>query len=245
MWGFFFISIVALGFWMFNYLSYESIEVPDTAIREPRPEPSIAPPPETESEPEPEPRTMRPRIAELREYYDNHDIVGFIEVPGTSISYPVAQTGNNEFYLYHNLHWRRDNAGAIFLDYENDLYALADDNTLIYGHNMRAGTKFHNVRHFHRAEFFNANTYILLDTPYEETVWSIFSFFDTHINFCYLTTNFYDRDEFFEFILLLQQMSLHETDIVLHPSDQILILSTCASRGGDYRYVVVARLDRL
>jgi len=84
----------------------------------------------------------------------------------------------------------------------------------------------------------------LLDTPYEETVWEVFSFFSTHIDFCYLTTNFYDRDEFFEFILLLQRMSLYETDIELFPGDQILILSTCAVRGGDFRYVVVSRLVR-
>jgi len=74
-------------------------------------------------------------------------------------------------------------------------------------------------------------------------VWDIFSFFHTTIDFCYLTTNFYSRDAFYEFMLELQGRSMFGTDIVLSENDQILILSTCAAIGGDNRYVVAARLQ--
>jgi len=107
---------------------------------------------------------------------------------------------------------------------------------------MRNGTKFHNIRYFNNEDFFRAHTYILLDTPYRETVWDIFSFFNMTTDFCYLTTNFFDDEEFYEFMLLLQSMSMRTTDIVITPDDQILILSTCAAIGGDNRYVVVAKL---
>jgi len=250
-----------------NYYRSRIIEVPEDAIREPRdpvivapiePEPIQPEPieyePEIEEYPEyepeeeyiPEPRELLPRIAQLREYYDNPDIIGFVEIPNTNIAYPVAQTGNNVFYLYHDLRWQQSVAGSIFLDYENDLYALADHNTLIYGHNMGAGNKFHNIRHFHNESFFRDHTHILLTTPYEETAWDIFSFFRTHIDFCYLTTNFPTDEEFYEFMLLLQSKSRWSTDIVLDKSDQILILSTCESVRGitSYRYIVIARLRR-
>lgn len=198
------------------------------------------------SEPSPSPLSpeLLPRIVQLREQYDNPDIVGFLEITGTNISYPVAQTTDNEFYLYHDLHGDicRSREGSIFLDYENNLSELSDDNFIIYGHNMRNGNKFHNIRYFHSEDFFRTHTYILLDALYRETVWDIFSFFHTTTDFCYLTTNFSSENEFYEFILELQGRSHYLTDIVLSQDDQILILSTCGIAGGNNRYVVVARL---
>ena len=234
--------------------------VPEYAIWEPRLEEATLPPPiqepvvetaepkaqepqaEEPKEKEPMLPTFSYRITELREIYDNADIIGFIEIPNTNISYPVVQSGNNAFYLYHDLHRNPSSAGSIFLDYENNIYALTDDNTIIYGHNMRNGSKFHNIRYFHNENFFREHTYILLDTPYRDTVWDIFAFFHTTTDFCYLTTNFFDEAEFYEFMLLLQSMSRWTTDIVITPADQILILSTCGVQSGNNRYVVVARL---
>lgn len=256
--------LVAAGILVYHfYDSRRPMYIPEEAVREPRPQSQpIEEPPEPEpdppqqyvyyvSEPPPEQeyvpastRELLPRIVALREEYDNTDIVGFVEIPNTPIAYPVVQTGNNVFYLYHDIHFNSSRSGSIFLDYENDLGALADDNTLIYGHNMRNGSKFHALRYFHREDYFRARPYILLDTPYEETVWDIFSFFHTTTAFCYLTTNFHCRDEFFEFILYLQASSAHSTDIVLVPEDQILILSTCGVTGGPNRYIAIARLRR-
>lgn len=258
------IFIIALGFGIYSFWNMRRVDVPDTAIREELtrqtttavPTTTTAPPttasavaetttpPETEPETEPAPRPLLPRIEALREAYENPDIVGYIQIPNTNISYPVVQTGNNEFYLYHDLRWNRSLHGSIFLDYENNLYELWDDNTIIYGHNMRDGSMFHNIRHYFREDFFRNHSYILLDTPHEETVWDVFSFFRTHIRFCYLTTNWSNAVDFFNFMVELQDMSLHSTDIVISPNDQILILSTCAVTGGDYRYVLVSRLRR-
>ena len=243
--------IITVGLIIYIY-ELRNIEVPDTAVREPREQHVIeAPDVEVEPtiplyeqviEPNTKPQELLPNLAHLREQHSNPDIIGFIVIPNTNISYPVVQTGNNDFYLYHDINWNVSSAGSIFLDYENNLYDLSDDNFIIYGHNMRNGSKFHNLRHFHREDFFRAHTYILLDTPYHETIWDIFSFFHTTTDFCYLTTNFHNRDTFYEFLMELQRRSIHTTDIVLSDEDQILILSTCAAIGGDNRYVVVARL---
>lgn len=247
------VVIVGLAIYI-HEITNTNIEIPAIAVREPvvrEPREEYDPPispvmeieePDYKPEEPPLPPELMPRIVQLREYYDNPDIIGFIEIPGTNIAYPVAQTGNNVFYLYHDLNWNANSAGTIFLDYENDLYALADDNTIIYGHNMRNGSMFHNIRYFHNEDFFREHTYILLDTPYRETMWDIFAFFHTTTDFCYLTTNFFDDGDFYEFMLLLQSMSRWSTDIEIMPDDQILILSTCGVHGGNNRYVVVARL---
>jgi len=247
--------VILASVFIFAYLFYCSTRVsaPETAVRETIEEPHIVQEIEEDiqegeevceegAEPLPPPELLQ-RIVEMRLYYDNPDIVGFIEITGTDIYYPVAQTINNVFYLYHDLRWNASSAGSIFVDYENNLYELTDDNTIIYGHNMRNGSMFHNIRFFHNEDFFRAHTYILLSTPYRETVWDIFAFFATTIDFCYLTTNFHDRDEFYEFLLELQRRSHFTTDVALSEDDQILILSTCAAIGGDNRYVLVARLQ--
>ena len=247
------LAVIVATILIYHFVNPEDvIEIPETAIREPieRPPPVVVIPEVPTAEPTDEPTEeyiplppeVLPRIVQLREYYDNPDIIGYIYIPGTTISYPVVQTGNNVFYLYHDLHWNPSGAGSIFMDYENNPYLLADDNTIIYGHNMRNGTMFHAVRHFHREAFFREHTYILLDTPYRETVWDIFSFFHTTIAFCYLTTNFRNRDDFYEFLRELERRTIFTTDIELSPEDQILILSTCGVTGGPNRYVVVARL---
>ena len=248
------LAVISAAILIYQFVNPEDLpEAPETAIRQPivRDIPAEAVPriptrptdeptdPATEFIPSPE---LLPRIVGLREYYDNPDIVGYIYVPGTTISYPVAQTGNNEFYLYFDLHWERSRAAAVFVDYENNLYLMEDDSTIIFGHNMRNGTKFHAVRHFHREDFFREHTYILLDTPYRETVWDIFSFFHTTIAFDYIRTSFRSRDDFYEFLRELERRSIFTTDIELSPEDQILILSTCGVAGGPNRYVVVARL---
>ena len=252
----------ASAFMAYNiYDSRRAIEVPPEAIREERPTEAPTPPPttappttEAEAEPEPEtepetepptePREILPRVIALREQYNNPDIVGYIEIPGTNVSYPMVQTGNNVFYLYHDLHFQPSRHGSIFVDYENDIYTLADHNMIIYGHNMRDGTKFHNVRHFHRRAYFEDHPYILITTPHEETVWEIFSFFPTTTDFNYLITNFYHQAYHYEFMLYLQQSSIHPRDIEIDFYDQIIILSTCGVHGGENRYILIARLRR-
>ncbi|MCL2353381.1 MAG: class B sortase [Defluviitaleaceae bacterium] len=229
-------AAAAVALWCFLIPQYQKETVMEEGVKITKREPH-------EEEPEePQPPALLPLIADLRERYNNDHIVGFIQIPNTNIYYPVLQYVDNAFYLYHDRHGVRTAAGSIFLDYENNLYKLDDDNTIIYGHNMIAGNKFHNIRYFHNEEFFRNHTYIILHTPYQETVWDVFSFFSTTIYFNYLTTNFADRDRFYDFLLDLQKRSHFETSIELERDDQILILSTCGVWGGIHRYVVAARL---
>ena len=251
----FILFLAALGFTIHSFLESRRLEpAPYYAVREPRPVPAPQPVPvpapeqdtehPEEPEPEPEPRVLLPNIIELRDRYNNPDIIGYIHIPNTNISYPIAQTGNNVYYLYHNLHFERDRAGAVFLDYWNDFYDLTCDNFIVFGHNMRAGTKFHNVRYFARADYFRDRPFIYITTPYEDTVWEIFSFFRTTTAFDYVIPQFPTRESFYDFITFIQRSSLHSTDVVLTPYCQIVILSTCGVNGGADRYILVARLQQ-
>jgi len=70
----------------------------------------------------------------------NPNVVGWIVVPGTAISYPITQGTDNTHYLRHTFAGVRNASGAIFLDYR-DASAFRG-HVRIHGHNMRDGSMF-------------------------------------------------------------------------------------------------------
>ncbi len=72
---------------------------------------------------------------------ENSDIVGWIQVPGTPVNYPICQTGDNDYYLVHTFLDQYNLAGTIFMDYRSSA-DLSDWNTVIYGHHLQNGEMF-------------------------------------------------------------------------------------------------------
>ena len=195
---------------------------------------------EADFEPE---RVVRPAIAALREYYNNDDIIGYIYIEGTTINYPVTQYIDNEFYLYHDIRKNPNNAGWIFLDYENDI-TREDPNVIIYGHNMRRDIRFHSIRHFVNRDFFDAHRYITFNTAYAEYRWEIFSFYITCINFFYIQVIFQSDEEFYGLLAEMKARSMHDSGVEVGRGDRVLTLSTCVGNPENERFVVNARLIR-
>lgn len=69
-------------------------------------------------------------FAALREV--NSDVLGWILIPNTVISYPLVQGDDNQYYLKHT--WKKwtSAVGAIFLEYQNSP-AFSDFNTTFTG----------------------------------------------------------------------------------------------------------------
>lgn len=83
----------------------------------------------------------------------NPEIVGWIQIPGTQVNYPVAQHADNDYYLNHSFLGRDDDFGSIFLDCRSSS-ALADRVTVIYGHHLKNGAMFARVADYsQQAEF--------------------------------------------------------------------------------------------
>ena len=79
----------------------------------------------------------------------NEDIIAWLRVGALDLSYPVTQAEDNDYYL-HRTFRREDNfAGCIFLDYLNEP-DFSDQNSIIYGHNMKNGSMFGTLSHFAR-----------------------------------------------------------------------------------------------
>jgi len=172
----------------------------------------------------------------------NDDVIAYMSIPGTAISYPVAQSSDNEYYLHHDLLRRQSSSGTIFLDYVVSS-SFSDRSSILYGHNMRNGTKFHNLRYFLESSFFENNRYINVVSTNSLLQYEIFAAFTTHISFNYIKVDFPTDVDFMTLVNDIKERSYHISDIVVRESDRMLILSTCfGGLGTNYRIVIVGVL---
>ena len=84
----------------------------------------------------------------------NSDIVGWIRIPNTSISYALVQADDNNKYLRHSLDLTWNEFGWPFLDYKNSP-DFTDRNTVIYGHNIVSGLMFADLANIYNGSLGN------------------------------------------------------------------------------------------
>jgi sortase B len=174
---------------------------------------------------------------------ENPDIVGRISIEALGITYLVTQADDNEHYLVTGYDGAESKSGAIFLDYRCDAAAQPlCGHYIIYGHNMKNGTMFHNLTAYKDADTFYHNRIIRFDTLYADYEWEIFSAYVTDTNFYFIDTEFIDDLDWCGFLDTIREKSMHETDTELLADDVILTLSTCSYEFDDARFVVHARL---
>lgn len=73
----------------------------------------------------------------------NKDCVGWIYVPGTKINYPIVQSSDNIDYINTTFTGKENIAGCIFSDCR--ILSPFSQKTILYGHNMKNGTMFHDL----------------------------------------------------------------------------------------------------
>ena len=95
----------------------------------------------------------------------NSQVVGWIQIPGSQINYPVYQTTDNEYYLHTNAKGEWSIGGQIFMDYENNPNGLIDQQTILYGHHMRNGSMFQFIGALNDQNTFNKVETIWYVTP--------------------------------------------------------------------------------
>jgi sortase B len=85
----------------------------------------------------------------------NPDVVGWIAVPDTNISYPIVQGKDNQHYLHHTASGVRNASGAVFLDYRDA--PEFQGTARIFAHNMQDGSMFASLLHW-QGEVFAIHT---------------------------------------------------------------------------------------
>ncbi len=165
---------------------------------------------ETSAEPTEQPAAERNIPALIAE---NADCIGWLSVDGTNISYPVMHTPSDpQKYLRRNFYGKYSQSGVPSID---GRCSLQSTNLIIYGHNMKNGTMFSDLKKYLDSEFLNAHRTVKF-----ETVDGIRCFTVTEILRTDITDAWYDR--------------------IAAEGGRQLILSTCYGSGKDGRLLIIA-----
>jgi len=171
----------------------------------------------------------------------NPDIVAWLILEGTSLNYPVVQGTDDLFYLEHMFDGTRNSAGTLFVDSFNTP-GFADQNTVIYGHNMRDGNMFATLLEYRSQAFFQEHPRMLLLTPEGNYLIELFAGYTVDITADSWRFSFDDGDDFERWVSQAKYRSDFTSDVEVDPSDRLVTLSTCSYDFDDARYVVVGRL---
>lgn len=186
------------------------------------------------------------QIEELQKV--NSDIVGWVEVEGTNINYPVLQGSDNEFYMSHNYEKKESVYGSVFLDKDYD-WNMESNNLLIYGHNMQDGSMFHDLLNYADEQYYNEHPKIRFTTPEEDMEYEIISAFRSRVYYkseknvfrYYYFVNPESKEEYEEFVKNAKEASIYDTGKTAEYGDKLITLSTCAYHTEDGRFAVVGR----
>jgi len=157
---------------------------------------------------------------------------------------PVAQK-DNDFFLNHDAAGLHNINGAIFMD-ENTKLLTRPYTVFLYGHNMKSGAMFGNLRKYRKAEYCQAHRDISFETLYEEGQYEIFAVtmirvtpgLSGYVNLWGLESA--DREVRRDAIEQLRKSSLYYSTQKVSEEDQLLLLITCEG-DEDQRLVVAAK----
>lgn len=171
----------------------------------------------------------------------NSDAVGWIEIPGTVISYPLVHTSDNVYYLTHTFRKEESRSGSIFIEHANSS-DFSDLHTIIYGHNMKNGSMFADLLNYESESYWDSHKTIQFDTLTESRVYEIAAVVKSNdveeLPFEFTTA----RDDGAEDVIEnMESASLYDTGVDMAYGDDFLTLATCDYSVDDGRLVVMAK----
>ena len=196
---------------------------------------------------------INPRFLAL--YKVNPDLVGWINVDGTTVNYPIVQGEKNSEYERADFYHKYNRFGSIFLDSSIKIdYGAESKNLVVYGHNMRDDksmfsqlTRYRDVEHYKKYPTFS------MDTLYNDGTWKIFSVMTTNAYaaqdngqyFDYRRNDFPNDQAFLDWIEECKLRSCINTSVDVLPTDIIATLQTCVYEFSNARLVIMARRTRI
>ena len=222
------------------------VELPDLSQLEPAPAPE--PEPEETEEPEEEkPVYIDPYagalaamdFTALREV--NSDVLGWILIPGTVISYPLLQGDDNSYYLNHT--WKKwtNVVGSIFLECQNSP-GLSDFNTVVYGHRMNNGSMFASLKYYKQQSYWAQHPKVYITDDNGAHCYEIFAAYEISTAGDTYKLSFPTDQSKQAYIDYCLEKSVIDTGLTPTVYDRILTLSTCTGNGHATRWVVQALL---
>lgn len=167
----------------------------------------------------------------------NPDIVGWIRFENMDISYPIVQGTDNEYYLTHSFEKEELKCGSIFMEAEN-ASDFSDDNTFIYGHNMKDKSMFAKLNQFKDEQIYKENPEFLIYTENGTYRYSIFSCYVAEISWDSFQYQFSSNEQYSQWLETVKDRSNYDTGVTPNSEQKTVTLMTCTSAGDNYRFLV-------
>lgn len=176
----------------------------------------------------------------------NPDVIGWIDVYGTNIDYPIVQGKDNDEYLNKTVLGKFSTTGSIFLDASNKK-DFTDYQNILYGHYMAERKMFGDMELFKEKSFFDSHKYGVIHRLGEKSRGIEF--------FAFLKTVGTDKE-----ILSIAKKNQEKSDLIDHiykmsdysrkldfgENENLVVLDTCNLSVTNGRYILIGRLtDRV
>ena len=171
----------------------------------------------------------------------NPDVIGWIYIPGTDIDYPLLLGADNEKYLHQSYDLQSTASGSIFMDSLCSA-GFTDDNTVIYGHNMKNGSMFGGLKKYADTDYLKTHADVYVFLPGRVLRYRTFAGYKTGDTSESYTRTFTDSLDFTGFLQYIEKNA--GENLVAAPTEKapLLTLSTCTSAHASERFVVHAVL---
>ena len=168
----------------------------------------------------------------------NEEIIAWIWVPETNISFPLLKTADNMKYIHLSYNLQYNSSGAIFVDARNSAQ-FTDDNSIIFGHNMKNGTMFGSLKNYREQDYLAGHKAIFVFTPEKAFMYEVFAAYETdavsEVYTCMFGTEersiiegMVNTMENSEYLDMIKANTLIESDIWPETGERLITLSTCA-----------------
>ena len=172
----------------------------------------------------------------------NGDLVGMVGFDDMALY--VCQGEDNSYYASHRFNGSEDPAGMIYMDYRCSAWPLGQ-NTILYGHNIRDGSRFGKLNRMTRAKYLAKHPYVRYATLYEIRDYRPIAVFYANVDpsaadyFNFTVTDFSDADSFTAYVQEAKRRSVVEFPATAQYGDKLLTLATCSEEGVGGRLIIV------
>lgn len=180
-------------------------------------------------------------FAHEREYYNNNDIIGRLEIPNL-FNILVTKTTDNEYYLYNSIEKKKDIRGTEFLDFR---VTPTSKQVNIYGHNTRdvkIQVSFLKLEKFLDKTFFDQNPYVVFQYEGGKSFYKILAMkevYETNTEHLYVN---YTGQAFVDHVnrMTSGEGLINKRDVPFDENSEILVLQTCSHHWDKALYTLIA-----
>jgi len=160
---------------------------------------------------------------------ENDDFVAWLQIPETTVDYPVVLSNDTQYYLEHTFSGKKSYLGTLFSLAKTD-YRTPGKNIAIYGHHIGRNSQvmFSPLISYKNQSFYEGHKTIYLDSLYHSDTYIVFAVINMRSgDWDQSATSFASDDDFLAYVQRARSQALYDTGVKVTAKDQILTLNTC------------------